>query len=184
MNNKEYKKMIQDQVDFVSDLSDQAGYPERVIGEQTKNQLYQRIQYELLPSAQAVFSRLFAVHILSSLITLSICPQFGVRLFADGHGLMALFMFFGVIGCYFLCGAFYLGTTVFLSKLILPRSDWRVIENYFFPFVSIIAFLSLALFLMLQGKVILTLSFSWVIGALLIAKLLQLQFKSRKRYSL
>src|SRR3989338_2465583 len=58
-----------------------------------------------------LFAKLSLLHFVSAAITLSVCSQFGVRLFWSGHGLAAYFMFLGDHACMVLCGIFFIGTT-------------------------------------------------------------------------
>ena len=180
INNNRSK--IEDQLEFLREISSN----DRDLAQQDSfltSKIYQQISKDLDPSLMAVSLRLLGVHFFSSLLTLSICPQFGFRLIGDGHGLMALFMYFGLVGCYLLCGAFYLGVTVFLSKVILSKADWRVVDHHFSKFMLALSISSLAVFLLISGELFLVLSIAWLVGAVASAKLIQIPFKSHKKYS-
>lgn len=131
--------------------------------------LYGRIKRELRPSVLMVGTRLTGAHLLSSALTLSVCPQFGVRLLGSGHGIMALFMPLGMLGCFFLCGALYLGFTVFMARLVLSRPDWRVVRNHYALFMGGLALVSLLAFSLIQGQFYLNLSLFWFVGAMIAA---------------
>ena len=75
-----------------------------------------RVHADLNPSAYFVFSKLLIIHVFSALVTLSMCPQFGVRLLGEGMGLMHTFMILGPFGCLVACGMFFTGTSVFIAS--------------------------------------------------------------------
>ncbi|MEO5969705.1 MAG: hypothetical protein ABIQ95_07230, partial [Bdellovibrionia bacterium] len=54
-----------------------------------------QIHHDLNPSAWIVFSKLSLIHFVVGIVTLSICPQFGFRVFGSGAGLMGMFMELG-----------------------------------------------------------------------------------------
>lgn len=131
--------------------------------------LSQKISQTLRPDAKSVFLRLSLIHLLSSLLTLSVCPQFGFRFFGEGHGLMSYFMKAGDLGCFALCGAFYLGTTVLISGLSFNKYQWRVFTQHSGLMLTALTALSLGAFMMLDTTFVLDLTIMWVLGALLVS---------------
>ncbi len=127
--------------------------------------LLQKVARQLNPSSLEVGAWLLGVHLVASAISLSICEQFGLRFLGQGHGLMALFMHLGMVGCFVACGAFYLSGTILMSWLVLSRPQWRRIHQHYGAYFLGLALASLVLFLVLQGQVDLILATAWLIGA-------------------
>ncbi|MCX7978952.1 MAG: hypothetical protein N2578_08110, partial [Bdellovibrionaceae bacterium] len=75
------------------------------------------------PSSVSVLLNLLLVHILSSLITLTICPQLGVGF--GGQGLRHWYMMLGHTVCEILCGITYFSVTSIVGWLFLPLSHRR-----------------------------------------------------------
>lgn len=154
-----------DQLTFIKELSSE----NRSLGSAgsiLKSQLIDTVKRDLCPSHKMVALRLIGVHLVSSLLTLSICPQFGIRIIGQGHGLMAYFMPFGMLGCFLLCGAFYLGVTVLLSQIILSRPDWRQIKSFYTFYMLGLSLSSLLVFKFIHGEFLLMLSVAWLLGAM------------------
>ena len=122
-----------------------------------------------MPTKQQVFGQLFLVHLISSAFTLMACPQFGMRfIFADSSpSLMEFFMLAGHPACFFLCGAFYLGSTFFVSKYILQADSWLVIQRSRFVMTLTLALLSLGFFRMWGQALSFELTLLWILGAYL-----------------
>lgn len=131
-----------------------------------KSALLQKAQSTLFPSAGQVFRRLFALHLISSLLTLSICPQFGFRLVGEGHGLMHYFMFAGTYGCQVLCGAFYMLSTVLLSLFVLNTYQVRTLTRSSLVFIPALSLLSLATFNVMSPDESLLINLAWLSGAI------------------
>ena len=121
----------------------------------------------LNPSPLKVFSKLSLIHFFSAFVTLSVCPQFGFRLFGEGHGLMGYFMHLGSWGCTMACGSFFIGTSVFFAALVLKAEELRVIRNNKFLELGALTLLSLGFFLMLNTQIALGFLFIWALGSIL-----------------
>jgi hypothetical protein len=153
-----------DQIHFAHDLTHaKAGS----LTHAHQSNLINKVTREFNPSPLSVFANLVGIHFFSSLLTLSVCPQFGLRILGQGHGLMAYFMPLGMIGCFTLCGLFYLAVTVGLSKFIMTRAQWRVLRQYFVISMLALSLCSLLLFSLIQGLFILHLSIAWLAGAII-----------------
>jgi hypothetical protein len=133
----------------------------------------QRVAQDFNPSWINVSLNLIGIHFVSSLMTLSICPQFGVRLVGQGHGLMAYFMPLGMLGCFTLCGLFYLMVTTALTKFFFNHAQWRKLKESYVLYMLSLSLSSLLLFSFIQGLFILHLSLAWLAGALIGAYLLK-----------
>lgn len=153
-----------DQLHFVEDLhhSDDGD-----LSLTLQSSISAQVRRDLRPSHMNVALNLVGLHFISSLVTLSICPQFGVRLLGQGHGLMAYFMPLGMIGCFTLCGLFYLLVTAALTKFSFSRAQWRVLKNSYVFYMAGLSLSSMLLFSLIQGLFVLHLSIAWMVGAIL-----------------
>jgi hypothetical protein len=132
-----------------------------------------QVHASLNPSPWAVFARLSLIHLACALFTLSVCPQFGIRVLGEGMGLMHSFMVFGHVGCMVACGAFFLGTTALVAGFALTREDLAVIRRHRTLELGSLALLSLgALFMLNPEGVVLSLALAWLAGSLVGATVL------------
>jgi hypothetical protein len=127
-----------------------------------------RIHGLLHPSVAAVLGRLGLVHLASALVTLSVCPQFGVRVAGEGMGLMHWFMGLGDLGCAIACGAVFLGTSGLAAGLLLRPEEVRVIRRHRVLELGSLSLGSLGVFIMLNpAGIVATFAAAWVFGSLL-----------------
>jgi hypothetical protein len=114
-----------------------------------------------------VFSRLSLIHLFSALFTLSICPQFGFRLFGDGMGLMGHFMSLGHYGCMIACGFFFVGMSLLFASVILKPYELLVIRKHRFTEIGALTLLSLGFFIMINpSDVVFSFALAWLLGSL------------------
>ena len=144
--------------DFIT--SDASELPKRL--DQSTRAL---ILNELNPSWSRISIKILFIHTLISIITLSVCQQFGVRLFFDGAGLMNAFMNFGYVGCMAACGAFYIGSTYLLLPILLNIDEARKLKSQLWWQPGALAAISLA-FLSSVGEALpLIAAAAWLISA-------------------
>ncbi len=136
--------------------------PPREISER----IYARVRADLGLSATAVFTKMVAIHVLSGLVTLSICPQFGFRVFGEGMGLMHYFMRFGSTGCMLACGAFFTGLSVMSAALVLGREEIQRVRNHRLLNLGSLTLLSLGFFIMVDAQLLFGLAATWIVGSL------------------
>jgi len=124
------------------------------------------VHRDLSPHAALVFCKLFAVHAGTAIGTLSLCPQFGIRVFGEGPGLMGYFMRFGHLGCMVACGFFFLASSIAVASLVLRPEELRVIRNHRGFELGSLAVLSLGFFFALAPELILEVAIAWLMGAI------------------
>ena len=130
------------------------------------------VKRDLDPPALNVFLKTLAIHFFTSLFTLSLCSQFGVRLFGTGPGLMAYFMRLGDMGCMAACGILFLGTTTFISGLILTHAEGKKLLRKWPIHLTLLSGFSLAFFLTVDAIFTLQSVIAWSLGAFLGAYIL------------
>ena len=129
------------------------------------SKIFSKIEGDLNPSVFGVFGKLSIIHFMVSLLTLSICPQFGFRVIGEGMGLMHFFSVFGEIGCTLACGFFFLGTSLLVATLVLKKAEIAVIRRNKFFELLILAALSLGFFLMINAEVVISFAILWLFGS-------------------
>jgi hypothetical protein len=126
-----------------------------------------RVRQDLNPNAWRVFSKLALIYFAMSLVILSFCPQFGVRIYGEGEGLMPYFMSLGEYGCMVGCGAFFLGSTAVLAAILLRREELRILRKSHVLAFGVLGLLSLGVFAMAHAEIVLGLAAAWFVGSVL-----------------
>ncbi|MBK9294165.1 MAG: hypothetical protein IPM57_06920 [Oligoflexia bacterium] len=129
-------------------------------------QLFIFVHRDLNPNPWYIFSKLSLIHFVVGIVTLSFCPQFGVRFFGEGIGVMRFFLQFGTYGCMVLCGAFFVGSSFFVSSLVLGFEELRVLRRHRTLQISALTLVSLGAFIMLDAEVLLVYALAWIIGSI------------------
>ncbi len=119
------------------------------------------------PNKGGVAVKLGLIHLGSSALTLMACPQFGLRLFFQGDGLMHYFMKISPTFCQAFCGALYLSATFLLARIVLKYDEWLVVLRSRTLSIATLALLSLGTFAMLNRGVSFEAGLFWVFGAAL-----------------
>lgn len=126
-----------------------------------------RVVRDLNPSHWTIFSKLALLHFGMSLVILSFCPQFGLRIFAQGDGLASYFSKWGPYGCMLGCGAVFLGSSALLAALTLSREELRILRRSHVLAFGILGLLSLGVFAMAHAELVLGLAAAWLTGSVL-----------------
>ncbi|HEY8272552.1 MAG TPA: hypothetical protein VIG33_16785 [Pseudobdellovibrionaceae bacterium] len=127
----------------------------------------ENIKKEIFPAPSRVALKMGLIHLASSLLTLMACPQFGLRLFFEGHGLMHYFMKAGSVVCFAFCGAFYLGASFWIAKIFLGEFEWEVLRKNPTLSLGALSLLSLGIFSMMSHDLHFEAGFVWLLGAIL-----------------
>lgn len=125
------------------------------------------IHDQLHPKMSYLIAKLFAIHIATAVITLSLCPQFGIRAFKFSFNLMHSFMVFGLPICNFLCGLFFTATSVIIASLILKRDEIRALKFHKSLASASLILSSVGFFSIMNPNLFLEFSLLWLLGALL-----------------
>lgn len=124
------------------------------------------IHGKLHPKISHVVLKLFSVHLCTALITLSICPQFGFKIFKFPVNLMNSFMVFGMPACYFLCGLFFTATSTVMAAIVLQRDEIRFLKFHKTLATAALILSSIGFFGIMNPHMFLEFSMLWLIGAI------------------
>jgi hypothetical protein len=151
-----------------------------------KLNIFKHVNRDLNPSFVNVFMRVLGIHAALSIVTLSICSQFGLQLFPL-FDLMSTFMsYVGHTYCMTFCGALYIGSSALSLSLVLTPEQVRVVRKSSFLQFLILSFISLAIFLFFGAEILIFPALLWITGALIagvlsveLGWLLRAQFRKR-----
>lgn len=125
-----------------------------------------RIDVLLNPSPWLVFAKLAGFVLIGGLVSLSICPQFGMGP-CEPSAFMKYVMSFGVYACQLACGGVFVGGSSFAAALFLRPEELRVLRRTRFLQFSALSALSLGGFICSGFSVLLSLGLVWSVGAVL-----------------
>lgn len=138
------------------------------------DQVLTTIKDDLYPGNFYVLTKFILIQFVAALMTLSICPQFGIGLFGGHHGVLHYVMSYGEIVCGLFCGSLFVGVSCVVSLLFLNREQLRGIYRKKMWLIPSISFFYLSS-LMITGTSLETNMMSssvsfmllWVIGGVL-----------------
>jgi len=167
-----------DKKDFNEFINEESIQPPKGLSDN----ILKMVDTDLNPSAWSVFAKLSLIHFFSALLTLSICPQFGFRVFGSGTGLMGVFMNLGYYGCMIACGIFFLGTSFLIAVITLQSQEIKVLRKHRWVQIVSLASLSLGAFIMLDAQIVFGFALAWIIGTFIGAfSVLELGWLVRRR---
>ncbi|AUN97277.1 hypothetical protein DOM21_15270 [Bacteriovorax stolpii] len=125
------------------------------------------VHTKLHPKVSYLLGKVFLAHILSSIITLSVCPQFGFKIFKLPINLMHTFMVFGLPVCNFLCGLFFTTTSMLIASIVLNRDEVRALRHKEVLAASVLILSSIGFFGIMNPNLFIEFSLLWLLGAVL-----------------
>ncbi len=128
--------------------------------------ILEKVHSHMNPSQAKVFFKLIAIHSMVSVATMSLCPQFGVRVFGEGAGLTRYFMTMGMSACMTFCGVLFLGISFLLAPMLMSRFEVKALHNFRMLHLLLVGVLSLAFFMNFDAEAVFEYSVYWLSGAL------------------
>lgn len=158
MSEKKYSGWATEFADFLN--SPEENPPRRI-----SETLLARIYRSLNPSQWVVLAKLGAIHAGVGLLSLTVCPQFGMGS-TEHSGFMSFFMRYGDVACQIACGALFLGLSILVASFFLRPEEVKVIRKNRLTQIAALLGLSLGAFVCAGGDVLSSLTLAWVFGAL------------------
>lgn len=137
------------------------------IPNQVSEKILADVHRKLNPSLSALIAKVFCIHLVTAIVTLSVCPQFGIKLFKLPVNLMHSFMVFGLPICNFLCGVFFTATSIMIAGFVLNRDELRVMKFQKTLLSAVLLLSSIGFFGIMNPNLFLEFSFMWLLGAIL-----------------
>lgn len=122
------------------------------------------INTKLHPNAWLVFSKLSFLHLIGGMLTLIVCPQFGINIFGHDYGITRYLFKLGPYGCTIACGALFIGVTVTLAVVFLAHAEIGKIKKHWPLQILAIGLLSLGSFIMLDADILFSFGLAWIVG--------------------
>lgn len=136
-------------------------------GEPADAAILRMVGRDLRPALWKVYTKFTIVEVAAGLLTLTICPQFGLGFSRHNEFLHALHLATLPVVFYLLCGLFFVILGSALGGLVLNRDEirnFRNNDNWYFAGYSILAYLTLVA---LGFEVFVLSSLAWMLGAML-----------------
>lgn len=134
------------------------------IEQKIKNTVFERLH----PAPLFVSSKMLVIHLVSAIITLAVCPQFGKKIFSIDINLMDYFMMLtGPRYCIILCGVFFIGTSLFINSIFLNHDELRLVRQHRTMTVFSLVLISFGSFVMFDPVLFLESTIFWFIGAII-----------------
>ncbi len=125
------------------------------------------VHEKLHPKISHLLGKVFLAHMISSVLTLSVCPQFGFKIFKLPINLMHTFMVFGMPICNFLCGLFFTTTSMLIASIVLNRDEIRALRHREVLAASVLILSSIGFFGIMNPNLFIEFSLLWLLGAVL-----------------
>lgn len=121
----------------------------------------------LHPKTGLLIGKVFLTHMITAVLTLSVCPQFGFKMFKLPINLMHTFMVFGLPICNFLCGLFFTATSMAVASLVLNRDEVRALRYRKALAASVLLLGSIGFFGIMNPNLFIEFSLLWLLGAVM-----------------
>lgn len=135
------------------------------IPNQLNEKILTEVKIRLNPDIKILLLKLFSIHVVTALVTLSICPQFGFAVFKSSFNLMDTFMKLGPHFCDFLCGAFFTTTSMISALIVLSRDELRVLRHKKLLANLTLILSSIGFLIMFNPELFVEFSFLWLLGS-------------------
>lgn len=149
------------------------------------NRVKKNILSVLNPSGMHVFFKLMGIHLLCSIVTLMLCPQFGVTSLPALKSLWLVLWLshLGSFACTMICGGLYLGVSIFTAVLVFSREEYKKLRQLLPLQVLVLILVSLGFFMMMRAVIVLEFALVWSLGAFLGARIfIELALRLRQSY--
>lgn len=148
------------------------------ISNDVKENIFKHVESKIKPKLSHLLGKIFFIHALTAVVTLTVCPQFGIKFLKLPVNLMHSFMFLGLPICNFICGIFFTASSFIVMSFILSRDEIRFIKHHNIAATMTVILTSIGFFEIMNPNLFLEFSFLWLIGAIL-GSMLTLEMTSR-----
>ncbi|MBE0599168.1 MAG: hypothetical protein IH614_18135 [Desulfuromonadales bacterium] len=153
----------QEEQEFAAFLRAEPATPARA----TEKAIFRRVKKSLCPSLAAVLAKLIGVNLTAGLVTLTLCPQFGIGFGAHHLRLHAWHEAAGPFLYNLSCGLFFVVFGAALSGVALRQEELRVLGKIRYAYLVGYAVLAFSAFSALGAEVVFIGALAWLGGAAL-----------------
>jgi hypothetical protein len=122
---------------------------------------------DLMPAPMKVYRKFVLVQVFSGLLTLAVCPQFGLGLYGHNEFLHSLHTMTTPAIFYLFCGLLFVILGAGVSGLVLTHAEIRTVGGNKFLFFAIYSVLAFFMLVTLGAEVFILSSITWILGAFL-----------------
>lgn len=122
---------------------------------------------DLSPPSWKFYGKFSLIQVFSGLLTLIICPQFGIGLERHNEFLHAIHAMTTPTVFYLLCGLFFVVLGAGVSGCVINRAEILTVRDYKFIFFAVYSVLAYLMLVILGSEVFVLSSFAWILGAFL-----------------
>lgn len=112
--------------------------------------VFQTVRRDLNPSGKWVFGKVGLVHLVTGVMTLLFCPQFGIGWTESSHHFFHSLQNINLYLCSFVCGSIFLGSGSLVSAMVLRPEEFKILRSLKVVHFPLIALLGLAGLLFLR----------------------------------
>lgn len=153
--------------EWVEDFNEFVQTERSTVPPEVSKAILDQVRKDLNPNAWVVFAKIFGIHTVVSILSLSICDQFGMSPFRSGFSLSDYFMRFGHSTCMVLCGVVFVGGSVLLAYPVLRHEEVTIFRKNLLLQVFSISVYSLVVLLALGAQIAFSIGILWLAGAVL-----------------
>ncbi len=126
-----------------------------------------QVEMELGCSVFFVITKIFVIQLFFGILTLLICPQYGLSL----NGFEVVFNFFhthfGMMVCMSLCGGIFMGTGAFAASILMTELEAKKTRKHILETYFLIGFSNVLILHFFVGDHSLFLSMAWFLGGII-----------------
>ncbi len=126
--------------------------------------IIKRVERDLRPVWWQIWSKLTLVQVVAGLLTLSLCPQFGLGFGLHNEFLHTLHVTTTSPIFYLLCGLLFVSAGATLAGLILPRAAIRAFSQQKYLFFTLYTVLAYITLVTLGSEAFILSSLAWMVG--------------------
>ena len=161
MKNTDTEKQMQNE--FVEFIESNQVAPSQV----SDKAVMHMVSHDLHPGPLKVYGKFALIQTFSSLLTLTVCPQFGVGFGRHNEFLHSLHETTPPVVFYLLCGVFFVLLGAVVSGLILNSPELKALGNIKFAWFAIFGVLAYLVLVALGSEGFVASSLAWIVGAFL-----------------
>jgi len=160
-------KQPENEQEIFREFADFIETAQKAPGERLDAAVLGRVRTDLGPALWKIYTKFSLIETTAGLLTLTICPQFGLGLAPDNQFLHALHSSTPPALFYLLCGLFFVIFGAALGGLILNRAEISRVGSSKYLYFAIYSVSSYLIIVTLGPEAFVVSSLVWILGAVL-----------------
>ncbi|MFT7184698.1 MAG: hypothetical protein ACI84K_000064 [Pseudohongiellaceae bacterium] len=133
----------------------------------TESHIMNMVQKDLCPPKPLVFGKFLFIEVFTGVITLFMCPQFGLGFGGHNEFLHSLHETFDPFTFYVICGFLFVIAGSVLSGLFLSHDEIRSIKNSKYAYYPVYALITYFMFFLLSVEILILSAIPWILGSIM-----------------